>query len=1107
MADEISAEIKMMHQELLTASRQSAGEVTTLSQRFDAAMAKMNQSGDTNLKAIVEQLRGVDKKFGQTVSDMERKAASVTFEKMASGLERLGSSARAVFSSTLGGGAGYETEIKNIAAISDLSSAQLRTLSGNLRTLGGDLGLAVGPAQTAAVALQAIGSGFEDAAASTQVTSSALKLIADRKTDAAAATKLLTDTLNSYGQGADQAARLTDVFFQVQNRGVVSIAQMSQSLGLVTSVAAAAGVSLEELGATIVVATKKGVPFTSVIEGTRGLITSLQNPTEKSEKAMAKYGLAINYATLKQDGLAKTLAKIKAAVGEDQAAFNDITGTQQAFALATAVASDGLKSFGVELQALKEAAGAADRSTKIIGEGFENSSKAFGAAVERLQVGASQTILPVATKVIKALTAVVDTVGTLPPGLLTLGLAATAGVAALGALAGAALFVTAQVIQMNATLLSAGINIPAMAAGASLAARQMLAKAAAAALLNKAIVGYSFANLGMVAGLKSLFSATVLTTGGLATLGVGVIAMAVAYDQATKELDRHNRELEKANKGIREFADATGKVRPIKEISRGDALNLSGSELVNQGFGMDDITAEIQDARKRAEEAQNDVVREKFQDQVRALIKKRDEIDQAIKAKGTATPQSSAPIQTEAQIKEATKEAIHRAEIDKISDTERISRLKLIMGQYRLIGDERRSIETKIAQLEAKVSKEAETSRKKAQAEGVKQAIQEVENSKRTTDQKIADLQAILKNYKVSADERRTIEDKVLAYEKSLQAERQKIAERSARIQVEASEERVKAAELELTRLQKLQEKGVETTPEQVSLIRFRAVEEKKKVDSKLEGDLVKEQDPINQQDLRTVAAREKADIERAAQAAITEVAEKGLLDRLQRTQEATQQEIAISKKRSDLLAAFGNPAQATSQVEQEGLRRLQLMIQEIDLQRQLTLQQTRDPALVAAAERQAQQQVLDARIQVREEIEATTRAIEEQQKKSKTSSSSEFGGNILSFEQFLQGESKRFETKSSDEFFGRGKTKRKQLPGLSDFDLRQGILEEAGRDPSRRVAPINNQTAASKSQPVEIRGEFVLRDTAGNEVGSLKRLTVNGRNSELNSTTKAMGL
>lgn len=118
-----------------------------------------------------------------------------------------------------------------------------------------------------------------------------------------------TSVLNAYGLEADKAAKLVDGFIQTQNDGKIVIGEYAANIAKVAPVAAALGVPLEEVNAAVAQITAGG-------QGAEVTFTALK--TAFSQVAAGKVGeefkalgVEINASTLKSDGLAGTLEKIK----------------------------------------------------------------------------------------------------------------------------------------------------------------------------------------------------------------------------------------------------------------------------------------------------------------------------------------------------------------------------------------------------------------------------------------------------------------------------------------------------------------------------------------------------------------------------------------------------------------------------------------------------------------------------------------------------------------------------------------------------------------------------------------------------------------------------
>ncbi len=920
-----------------------------------------------------------------------------------------------------------------------------------------------------------------------------------------------------------------------------------------TAAAAASGVSIEELGAVVTVATRKTIPLTSTVEGLRGLLANLQRPTSEGEKALAKYGLTVNYATLRSKGLAQTLAEIKAKVGDDAAALHDITGSQQAFALATALTSDNLKGFNTELGYMEKSAGAGQRSAKIIGEGFENTGKQFKAAVETFQVGATKTLLPVGTQLVKMATGLVYALDAIPRPIKTVGLAMVGAAAAVGLLAGTILSAKGLLGLMGfdgvaaATAMRGAITLLTRQYAASTVATSLASKATEAFTLKTAIAAGRQGLGALSEALKSQGAAVAGSLGALTLMGAIVTKLASDYARARDEVGRLNDELVTTGEHFsnvktgfntgnllgrtgKELADAGVTVETIDKAikKQRDALEqetvvLPGSKpkkfnsvanaaQIIPGFGQT-IKAGLEGAGEAAEFftedaevktaplAKDDPRRKVIEGRIEALKRERAELVKAQEARRLseeAAAKANSPFDKTAA-EQAFREAKQRIDLSDQEHSKKLAQLKelqssssqLLQADFNL----RLELSGDILRAEKAAAKEKEDAEKKNRLEKAKNAIQEIENSHRPTQVKIADLNKLAKQYEKNGEIRRSIEDKVLAYETKIQKAREQLAERQRKHAIDRAGDEIKSAEFQKRQLEKLQDEGLDTFAAQGKQVTKAAEAEKKQVKVEAERAKAKTTDPGEIKDIDARAKQQIIDINRETEAKLSDLKKQGGQFRLNYEAEMVQKEVDLAKYRTDQLAQYvisGNGSK--SFYEQQVLDRLALQEKEIDLQAQLAEAQTKDPQKIALIELEAERQKQEAKRATRDEIEATTKAIEEQRNKIEAGRSKEFSGGILSLEEYVQGENARFADDGPKHSSEIGAKKRRFIPGLNE-GLRRDLAFSLDRDPlpSRET----RQSGGFNGPPtvkIDLSGTIVVEDKKGNELGKLEELDINGQ-------------
>lgn len=220
----------------------------------------------------------------------------------------------------------------------------------------------------------------------------------------AGAADVVTSALNAYGMTADKAGAVTDIFALAIQKGKVKADEIGASISNIAPVAAAAGISLEEVGAGYAVLTAKGVPAAQAATQMRAAISALLTPNEQLNSIQNETGK--NFAELaKTKGLGVAMEELRKAFAGNGDALAQLAGVsakdfptalksmQKQLGLAnsdveklTAIAGKDGASFA--LQELAKTAGQADSGfAKSLGsiEAYQFALNATGANADSFQ--------------------------------------------------------------------------------------------------------------------------------------------------------------------------------------------------------------------------------------------------------------------------------------------------------------------------------------------------------------------------------------------------------------------------------------------------------------------------------------------------------------------------------------------------------------------------------------------------------------------------------------------------------------------------------------------------------------------------------------------------
>jgi TP901 family phage tail tape measure protein len=195
-----------------------------------------------------------------------------------------------------------EAKVRSLGVNSDELTARLKDVS---RELSGQASVV----DLTSAAYDVASAGFTNAADAANILKAASQGATGGFSDINTVGDATTSVLNAYGLEADKAAKLVDGFIQTQNDGKIVIGEYAANIAKVAPVAAALGVPLEEVNAAVAQITAGG-------QGAEVTFTALktafaQVAAGKVGKEFKALGVEINASTLKSDGLAGTLEKIK----------------------------------------------------------------------------------------------------------------------------------------------------------------------------------------------------------------------------------------------------------------------------------------------------------------------------------------------------------------------------------------------------------------------------------------------------------------------------------------------------------------------------------------------------------------------------------------------------------------------------------------------------------------------------------------------------------------------------------------------------------------------------------------------------------------------------
>ena len=265
-----------------------------------------------------------------------------------------------------------EAKVKSLGVNSDQLKTQLQDVSRELSGQASVLDLT-------SAAYDVASAGFTNAADAAKILKAASQGATGGFSDINTVGDATTSVLNAYGLEADKAAKLVDGFIQTQNDGKIVIGEYAANIAKVAPVAAALSIPLEEVNSAVAQITAGG-------QGAEVTFTALktafaQVAAGKVGKEFKALGVEINASTLKSDGLAGTLEKIKKS-GADAGTVIKAFGTEAGPSI-LALLNDTEK-YNQLLENQKNAQGAAAKAAFTASDTIEGQLKRLTTAFQNL---------------------------------------------------------------------------------------------------------------------------------------------------------------------------------------------------------------------------------------------------------------------------------------------------------------------------------------------------------------------------------------------------------------------------------------------------------------------------------------------------------------------------------------------------------------------------------------------------------------------------------------------------------------------------------------------------------------------------------------------------
>ena len=353
-------------------------------------------SASKNVSRSMGQMR---QNANDTVSTMQRMQGAIT--AMAGAAIFMAS--KRVFGSLLDSASSFEKSMAEVSTLVNTTTVNMDGLSAATIALSKKFGF---PALEQAKGLyQVLSAGIGDTSESLQVMDIANQIALGGVTDVTTAVDGLTTILNAWKMKAGDASDVADTLFTTMRLGKTTIPELSNFIFQAAPLASALGISLEELGASIVTMTKQGTKTPIAMTQIRNVMAALIRPSDDLNKIWKSLGLQSGENAIKQLGLQKALAKLVDKTKGSKSALMELLGSQEAVQAALQLSGENTLSFNDTMDQMQKKAGATSEAVKKMQAIHDNRVARMQASLESLKITIGKRLLiamePLINKVVE----------------------------------------------------------------------------------------------------------------------------------------------------------------------------------------------------------------------------------------------------------------------------------------------------------------------------------------------------------------------------------------------------------------------------------------------------------------------------------------------------------------------------------------------------------------------------------------------------------------------------------------------------------------------------------------------------------------------------------
>lgn len=299
----------------------------------------------------------------------------------------------------------FQTAMAKVGTIADQSVVPLSQMQKEIIALSNAMG----------VNANAVAEDVYNAISAGQNTADAVKFV-ERATmlakggfaETGQALDVLTTILNAYGKESSEAEQVSNMLIMTQNRGKVTVAELSSVMGKIIPTANANNVALEQLCAGYSIMTARGIAAAESTTYMNSMLNELGKSGTTADKVLRKAaGGSFSELMARGNSLADVLNILQEEADKSGKTLADMFGSAEAGKAALTLMASGVEGFNDEVSAMVDSTGAAQAAYEKMMDTTEAKIEKAKTALSNLAIVLGNTFLPYVTTAAEKLSGLV----------------------------------------------------------------------------------------------------------------------------------------------------------------------------------------------------------------------------------------------------------------------------------------------------------------------------------------------------------------------------------------------------------------------------------------------------------------------------------------------------------------------------------------------------------------------------------------------------------------------------------------------------------------------------------------------------------------------------